>query len=148
MGASGNSAQRSRALIYILDTDVISALRRPDRSPQVAAWLRGRSHDSLYLSVVTLGEIERGIVKQAAHAPDFAADLKSWLDRTILLFGDRLLPFGAQEARMWGRLSEKLGHAGADLQIAATALTHDATVVTRNVAHFKPTGVTLINPFD
>lgn len=135
-------------MIYILDTDVVSALRRPDRSPQVAAWLRRQANDCLYLSVVTLGEIERGIVRQAAHAPDFASDLQSWLDRTILLFGDRLLPFGAQEARIWGRLSATLGHGGADLQIAATALAHDATVLTRNVAHFKPTGVGVINPFD
>lgn len=134
--------------MYVLDTDVLSALRRPDRSPQVAAWLRRQSNDSLYLSVVTVGEIERGIVLQTAHAPQFAANLRSWLDRTILLFGDRLLPFGAAEAQIWGRLSAQLGHSGADLQIAATALAHEATVVTRNVAHFKPTGVALENPFE
>lgn len=133
--------------MYILDTNVISAVRRPDRAPQVAAWLRGRSEAELFLSVITLGEIERGIAQQQARDPRFAADLRSWLDRTLLIFADRLLPFGPEAARIWGRLSHQLGHGGADLMIAATALHHGATVVTGNIADFEASGVRLENPF-
>ncbi|OAN70327.1 MULTISPECIES: type II toxin-antitoxin system VapC family toxin [Roseobacteraceae] len=133
--------------MYILDTNVISAVRRPDRAPQVAAWLRGKAEQDLFLSVITLGEIERGIRQQEGRDPGFARDLRSWLDRTVLLFSDRLLPFDAEDARIWGRLSAEVGHAGADLMIAASALRHAATVVTGNVSDFAPTGVTIENPF-
>ncbi|MGA0541912.1 type II toxin-antitoxin system VapC family toxin [Neotabrizicola sp. VNH66] len=133
--------------MYLLDTNVISAVRRPDRAPQVAAWLQGRPQDQLFLSVITLGEIERGIRAQDRLNPVFAADLRAWMDRTLRLFSDRLLPFGADEARIWGRLSQDIGHDGADLMIAATALARDAVVVTGNVDDFRPTGVRIENPF-
>ena len=134
--------------MYILDTNVISAVRRPDRAPRVEAWLRGKAEQDLFLSVVTLGEIERGIRQQDARDPVFARDLRAWLDRTILLFSDRLLAFEAEDARIWGRLSSEIGHVGADLMIAATALHHGAVVVTGNVSDFAPTGAAIENPFD
>lgn len=133
--------------MYILDTNVISAVRRPDRAPQVVAWLRGKAEQDLFLNVITLGEIERGIRQQEARDPDFARDLRAWLDRTVLLFSDRLLAFEAEDARIWGRLSVELGHNGADLMIAATALRHGAIVVTGNVSDFAPTGAAIENPF-
>lgn len=133
--------------MYILDTNVISAVRRPDRAPKVAAWLRGKAEQDLFLSVITLGEIERGIRLQEPHNPDFARDLRTWLDRTVLLFSDRLLPFEAEDARIWGQLSADIGHNGADLMIAASALRRSAIVVTGNVSDFVPTGVRLENPF-
>ena len=132
---------------FLLDTDVLSASRRPARAVAVAAWLRSKPEEDLYLSVVTLGEIERGIALQARRQPEFAAELRAWIDRTVRLFADRLLPFGPEEARIWGRLSAKLGHDGADLQIAATALTQGAVVVTGNVSDFEPAGVKIENPF-
>lgn len=132
---------------YILDTNVISAVRRQGRAPQVAAWLLTKPETDLFLSVITLGEIERGIHQQRRCDPGFAADLRAWLDRTLLIFADRLLPFGAEDARIWGRLSQQIGHDGADLMIAATALHHGATVVTGNIADFRATGVALENPF-
>ena len=131
---------------FLLDTDVLSASRRPERAVAVAVWLKSKPEEDLYLSVVTLGEIERGIALQARRQPEFAAELRAWIDRTVRLFGDRLLPFGAEEARIWGRLSAKLGHNGADLQIAATALAQGAVVVTGNVSDFEPTGVEIENP--
>lgn len=134
-------------MIYLLDTNVLSALRRPDRAPQVAAWLRGKPEQDLYLSVITLGEIARGIAQQQGRNPGFAADLQHWLDRSLLIFADRLLEFGAEDARIWGRLSHQIGHSGTDLMIAATALRHGATVVTGNTADFTATGVLLENPF-
>lgn len=133
--------------MYLLDTNVLSAVRRPDRAPQVEAWLRRAPEQDLFLSVITLGEIERGIWQQQSRNPAFAADLRGWLDRTLTLFGDRILPFGAEEARIWGRLTVEIGHAGADLMIAATALARGAVVVTGNVEDFRPTGVRVENPF-
>lgn len=133
--------------MYILDTNVISAVRRQDRAPRVLAWLRGKAEQDLYLSVITIGEIERGIRLQEARDSDFTRDLQAWLDRTLLLFSDRLLPFEAEDARIWGRLSAEIGHNGADLMIAASALRHGATVVTGNVSDFASTGVALENPF-
>lgn len=133
--------------MLILDTNVISALRRPERSPAASAWLARQRDEELFLSVITLGEIERGIARQEVLNPAFAQDLRAWLSRTVTLFSDRLLPFGAEEARIWGRLSAEIGHAGADLLIAATALAHDATVVTGNTADFLPTGCRLEDPF-
>ena len=133
--------------MFILDTNVLSAVRRPERAPQVAQWLADKPEAELFLSVITLGEIERGIRQQERANPVFAADLRAWVDRTVRLFGDRLLSFGADEARIWGRLSADLGHTGADLMIAATALAKGATIVTRNTADFAETGVKLENPF-
>ena len=133
--------------MYLLDTNVLSAVRRPERASQVAKWLRSKPEEQLFLSVITIGEIERGIVQQESRNPSFAEDLRYWIDRTTLLFADRLLSFGADDARIWGQLSARLGNNGADLQIAATALLHGATVVTGNASDFEPTGVQIEDPF-
>lgn len=131
--------------MYLLDTTVLSALRRPERAPQIATWIRSRPEEQLYLSVITLGEIERGINQQQRANPDFARDLRQWLDRTILLFSDRILPFDAAAARIWGELSARIGNSGADLLIAATALAHGATMVTSDRA-FLATGTRVESP--
>ena len=133
--------------MYLLDTNVISAARRTGRAPKVAAWLAAQAEADLFLSAVTIGEIERGITLQQRQNPDFARDLAAWLDRTVTIFADRILPLTAREARIWGGLSARIGHSGADLMIAAQALNHDATVVTRNISDFEPTGARLLNPF-
>jgi predicted nucleic acid-binding protein len=109
--------------------------------------LRGKAEQDLFLSVITLGEIERGIRQQETRDPMFASDLRMWLDRTVLLFSDRLLAFEAEDARIWGRLSAEIGHTGADLMIAASALRHGAIVVTGNISDLAPTGAALENPF-
>ncbi len=133
-------------MTYLLDTNVLSALRRPDRAPHVVRWLSDKPDDSLFLSVITLGEIERGIAQLTQRDPDFARDLRVWLDRTTQLFADRILPFDAPAARIWGELSARIGNAGADLQIAATALARDAIVVTSDRA-FQATGARVMSPF-
>lgn len=134
-------------MIYILDTNVISAARRPERSAKLAAWLQGQDEADLYLSVITLGEIARGVRLQEKRNPAFAKDLTAWISRTETLFHDRILPFEARDARIWGELSADIGHPGADLMIAASALARQATVVTGNVADFAPTGVRVFDPF-
>lgn len=134
-------------MTFILDTNVISAVRRADRALNVSAWLAAQAETDLFLSVVTLGEIERGIELQASRNPAFASDLRRWLETTVGLFEDRLLPFTASDALVWGRLSAQMGHPGADLMIAAQALVRDAVVVTGNTADFAATGAKLFDPF-
>lgn len=133
--------------MFLLDTVVLSELRKRCRDPNVADWIRRQRSTDLFLSVVSIGEIERGIVQQRFKNPDFAASLEDWLDRLLSLYADRILPFDLEPSRRWGRLSAAIGHDGADLLIAATALVHGLTVVTRNSRHFEPTGVALIDPF-
>ncbi|MDE2664139.1 MAG: type II toxin-antitoxin system VapC family toxin [Gemmatimonadota bacterium] len=136
--------------MFLLDTDVLSELRRPDRTPAIANWLSSRRTVDLHLSVVSIGEIERGIARQRARDAAFAEALASWLDRVLRLYGDRILGIDAPTARRWGHLSASIGHQGADLLadllIAATALEHGLTVVTRNVGHYEPTGVSVLDP--
>ncbi len=133
--------------MYLLDTDVLSALRRRQRDPAVARWVEAQRTSNLYLSVVTVGEVERGIVRQRRRDPAFAEALAGWLDRVLAWYGDRVLAVDLPTARRWGQLSGALGHEGADLLIAATALEHGLTVVTGNTRHFEPTGVAVLNPF-
>jgi predicted nucleic acid-binding protein len=90
----------------------------------------------------------RGIRQQQRRDPSFARDPALWLDRVLAWYGDRILPVDAATARRWGQLSATIGHDGADLLIAATALEHGLTVVTRNVRHFEPTGVPIVSPVE
>lgn len=101
----------------------------------------------MFLSVVTIGEVERGIAAKKRVDPAFAAALAAWLDGILIDFDQRLLPFDLKAARRWGQLSATIGNTTPDIQIAATALEHGLAVVTRNVAHFKPTGVVAVDPF-
>jgi toxin FitB len=133
--------------MYLLDTVVLSELRKRDRNPSVVRWLRGVSADELFLSAVTIGEIERGIFRQRVKDPAFAEALDSWLENMIEVYDDRILPVDTRVARRWGSLSGRIGNDGADLLIAATALVHEMIVVTRNVRHFEPTGVAVMDPF-
>jgi toxin FitB len=132
--------------MFLLDTMVVSELAKQRRHPAVAAWIRAQDARSLHLSVLTLGEVERGIVLLQRRDSDRAAALRSWLDETVRRFQERMLGVDAAISRRWGRLAAELGHAGADLLIAATALERGFTVGTRNVRHFERTGVALINP--
>ena len=132
--------------MFLIDTDVMSALRRRERNPSIVRWVEGQRTTDLHISVMTVGEIERGITQQQRHNPAFARDLAVWLDRVLGWYGDRILPVDAATARRWGQLSAALGNDSADLLIAATALEHGLTVVTRNVRHFEPTGVSVLNP--
>ena len=134
--------------MFLLDTDVLSALRRRGRNPEIARWVETQRTVDLHLSVVTVGEIERGIARQQRRDAAFAQELAVWLDRLLAWYGERILPVDIATARRWGRLSAALGHDSVDLLIAATALEHGLTVVTRNVRHFEPTGVPLVGPFE
>ena len=134
--------------MFLMDTDAVSALRRPERNPDPTRWLEAQQASDVYLSVITMGEIERGIARQTRQDPDFARDLAQWYQGISSSFADRILPVDVAVASRWGRLSASIGNESADLLIAATALEHGLIVVTRNVRHFEPTGVRIINPFD
>lgn len=134
--------------MYLLDTDVVSALRRPERNAVVSAWVRNQTADRLYTSVITVGEISYGIARQRRRQPEFAAQLERWLESVMALFKDRVLVFDDAAARRWGILHAELGFTSSDLQIAAIAWSRSLTVVTRNVRHFEPTGVPTLNPLD
>jgi len=134
--------------MYLLDTVVLSELRRRARNPGVVQWIAGQRPSDLFLSVVTIGEIERGIQLQQTRNAEFAENLTAWLDRILHLYADRILGIDTEVARRWGRLSAAIGHDGADLLIAATAQEHGLTVVTRNLRHFEPTGVAVLNPWN
>ena len=133
--------------MFLIDTVTISELRRRRRNPRVVAWFERQRTTDLFLSVISIGEIERGIAQRRPTDPGFAALLADWLDRLLALYGERVLPFDLQTARRWGALSAALGNESADLMIAATALESGLTVVTRNVSDFKPTGASVLDPF-
>jgi len=134
--------------MILLDTVVLSKLRKPQPAAAVVQWLSSQRDNELFLSVVSLGEIERGIEKKRSDDPVFAGALTLWLEDLVRLYGDRILPVTPVIARRWGSLSAQHGNDGADLLIAATALVHGLQVATRNVRHFEPLGVAVVNPFE
>ena len=133
--------------MYLIDTVVLSELRKPQRDAGLVAWFEQQRTSDLFVSVISIGEIERGIARRRAADPGFAAALAAWLDRVLALYGERILPFELRSARRWGQLSAAIGNDSADLMIAATAREHGLTVLTRNVSDFEPTGVPVLNPF-
>ena len=127
----------------MLDTVVLSEMRKRQIDRNVLQWMSDRAGQPLFVSTVTIGEIERGIEAVRFRDPAFTAALADWLEETIGLYGDRILPVDIAIARRCGRLAARLGHPNLDLLIAATALKHGLTVATRNVRHFLPTGVAI-----
>lgn len=138
--------------VYLVDTDVISESRKGSKAnPGVQAFFKGSVQAStpVYVSVITIGEIRRGVEKIRHRGDeDQASRLEGWLEQMSLDYSDSILAFDEEIAQVWGRLRVPHPENPLDKQIAATALIHDLTVVTRNVAHFSSTGVRLLNPFN
>ncbi len=141
--------------MYLVDTNVISA-SAPNRlgtSSELTAWL-ARNSPKIYLSAVTIGEIESGIAKVRRTGSSRRADrFAEWLDLLLHLYGNRIMPLDTRVARVLGRLTDLAQSIGrhpdyADLIIAATAETHDYTVLTRNLRHFQDMPVRCHDPFD
>ncbi len=134
---------------YLIDTNVLSELRRKQPQAQVVAWFAARPRQSLYLSVLTLGEIRKGVERLAD--PVRQQPLLDWLEVELPnYFLGRIVAVDAHTADRWGRLLAGAGRPlpAIDSLLAATALQHDLTMVTRNTADFAGLGVPLINPWD
>jgi toxin FitB len=139
--------------MYLVDTNIISAAA-PSRSspPGLVAWMDANSA-SLFLSAVTVAEIVDGIAKlQREGASRKSADLAAWLETVLHLYGDRILSFDVPTAQVAGAITDRArshGHAPgfADIIIAATAQHHRLTILSRNLRHFAPLGVVVIDPF-
>ena len=137
--------------MYLVDTDVISELRKRGKANKgVTKFFRDAARDetALYLCAVTIGELRRG-VELIRHRDDVAQAqlLDDWLQLILREYHDNILPLDADAAQVWGRLRVPHPENALDKQIAATALIHDLTLLTRNEKHFAGTGVKLLNPF-
>jgi len=139
-------------MAWLLDTNILSELRRPRPDPNVVAFVSGIPLDQLYISIVTLAEIRFGI--EIVADPIRRAELLEWLTRTVRpMFDERILPITEDILLKWRLLVEegrKTGHTFSlpDLMIAATALHHGLTVVTRDRSDFDKAGVPVLNPWD
>lgn len=138
--------------MYLIDTNVVGEARKRDKANPGVARFFGEARtneDGVYVSVITIGEIRRGI-ELIRHRDDArqARRLETWLGLILKEYEEHILDFTHDEAQVWGRLRVPHPENAIDKQIAATALTHDLTLVTRNTNHFEGLGIRVLNPFD
>lgn len=138
--------------MFVLDTNVVSELRKAGdgkADANVVAWVSSVDAATLYLSAVTLLELELGILRNLRRDTVQGTKLRTWMDRYVLPeFSDRILPLDQAVALRCAALHVPDPRADRDAMIAATALVHGMTVVTRNLVDFEPTGVRVMNPWD
>ena len=133
---------------WLIDTNVLSELRKGDRADAgVRRWFDDVADRDLFTSVLVVGELRRGVESIRRRDHGAAAGLAQWLDALADRFGERLLPVDVAVANRWGELNVPDPVPTVDGLLAATALVHDLTLVTRNVADFTRTGARLLNPF-
>lgn len=134
---------------YLLDTNVLSEVGKGERGDEnVVAWYDSVERESLCLSVLVVGEIRAGIEKLKARRPQRAAGFERRLILVVDLFADRIIGIDRRIAERWGRLNVHERGPAVDRLMAATALVHHLTIVTRNVRDFEPTGAAVLNPFE
>lgn len=136
-------------MTYLIDTNIISEVRKGAQcNPHVAAWYAAVDDGELYLSVLVLGEIRKGIERTRAKRPDQAKALEEWLDTVTRSFAERILPIDQTTAQEWGRMSAKRPVSTIDALLAATAKVNRMTLVTRNTADVADLGAVILNPFE
>lgn len=132
---------------FLLDTNVVSELRKKSPDPGVVDWVKSVKSAQLYLSVIVVGEIKQGVERLAGRDPQRATAIDDWRQRLVRGYSDRIVPVSLEVAETWGRLNASARLPLADGLMAATALVYNWTFVTRNVADVERTGVRLLNPF-
>jgi toxin FitB len=132
---------------YLLDTNVLSEVRRPRGDEGVKRWVSSAPADDLYLSVLVVGEIRRGVDRLMRRDPVQAEAYEDWLGTVIRSYADRILPVDVEAAEEWGRMSVPDPVPIVDGLMAATAKVRGMTFVTRNTADVERTGVALLDPF-
>ncbi|SEL57764.1 type II toxin-antitoxin system VapC family toxin [Ectothiorhodospira marina] len=139
-------------MMFVLDTNVVSELRKVrvgKADPNVAAWTESVDASELFVSAITIMELELGVLSTERKDATQGAVLRSWLEQHVLSeFSGRTLPVDTAVARRCARLHVPDKRGERDALIAATALVHGMTIVTRNVADFEPTGVPILNPWE
>ncbi len=133
---------------YLIDTNVLSELRKPRRNAAVVDWFSSISSERLYVSVLTLGELRQGAEMLRIRDARSAGALDRWIAAVRTEFGDRIIAVDEEVAERWGQMSPRRPIPVIDGLLAATALTHDLAVVTRNTADFERSGASVLNPFD
>ncbi|MGH6719896.1 MAG: type II toxin-antitoxin system VapC family toxin [Alphaproteobacteria bacterium] len=132
--------------MYLLDTNVVSEMRRTRPHGAVMAWLAGVADEHLHVSAVTLGELQAGVEITREHDPAKAAMIEAWIDQVAMSWN--VLPMDVRAFRRWARLMHRRSDTLIeDAMIAATALVHGLTVVTRDVRDFQPFAVPTLDPF-
>ncbi|MBO0839779.1 MAG: type II toxin-antitoxin system VapC family toxin [Sciscionella sp.] len=134
-------------MAYLIDTNVISELRRDVPNSGVSSWFSGVADDEIYLSVLTLGEIRQGIEKLRIRKDRRAGKFEKWLNSLLKLYADRIIPIDSSVTDIWGKINAKHRIPVVDGLLAATAMAHGWTLVTRNVKDFARTGALVHNPF-
>jgi predicted nucleic acid-binding protein len=131
---------------YLLDTNIVSELRKPKTHGAVIQWLSGLADEQVFLSAITLGELQTGVERTRGQDPKKANEIEEWVDQVAASF--QVLPMDARCFREYARLAEgKPDHHFEDIMIAATSRVHDLVVATRNQKDFEDLGVLIINPF-
>lgn len=133
---------------YLLDTNVVSELRRSRPDPAVAAWFDSIGRADTVLSVLTIGEIHQGVLRLARRDPKQAEALADWLTALQRGYADRILPITAAVSRRWAELNAARPLPVVDSLIGATALEHGAVLATRNTGDLEGSGVPMVNPFN
>jgi hypothetical protein len=137
----------SGRLEYLLDTNVLSETRKKKADAGVIAFLQAAEASTLYISVLTLGELRKGVAKKKREDAEMAKRLADWVDGLEYSFADRILGVDAATARLWGDWSSERPRPVVDTLLAATAVLHGLTLVTRNVRDVRGIAVKLLDPW-
>lgn len=137
----------SGRLQYLLDTNILSETRKKQANGRVMSFLSAVEPSALFISVLSLGELRKGVALKIRSDADVAKRLGTWVDGLEFSFGERILGVDAAIARQWGELSAQRSRPVVDTLLAATALVHKLTLVTRNINDVHDLGVKLLDPW-
>jgi hypothetical protein len=137
----------SAKLQYLLDTNILSETRKKQTDERVISFLSAVEPSALYISVLTLGELRKGVALKRRSDTDVAKKIAAWVDGLEFSFGDRILGINAATAKLWGELSARRPRPVIDTLLAATAIVHELTFVTRNTSDVQDIDLKLLDPW-